>query len=301
MSASIQTTGQTTAQTTAQTRAQNASRRVFDIAVVGAGLFGSAAARYLSQDGEGIALIGPREPADRRAHRGVFASHHDASRLIRIVDPDLVWATLARRSIAQFRALEARSGREFFREVGYLMVTPGGLGTDWFDFPAMRAVASDLRVDLDTLDGDALRRRFPELRFTPESAGLLQRSDAGYIDPRKLLHVQQSIALAQGTSRIDDEVVELRHEAGQVELRTRDDTRIRANRVLVATGASTNASRLLGRTLVTTVRAAMVMLAEVRRDTRLDIPTILYAKTDGAAPFLGLLMPPSDTRTAAPT
>ena len=266
--------------------------RSFDIAVIGAGMFGSAAARHLSADAEGIALIGPDEPASRRTHQGVFASHYDASRLVRIADPDLIWATLAKRSIGRFRAIERASGISFYREIGYMMVTPGGLGTDWFDFPAMRAVADDLDVTLDELTDADLEERFPALRFTPGSGALLQSRDAGMIDPRKLVQAQQIMARAQGTTIIREEVVDIRRVGDQIEIRARSGETFRANRVLVATGASTNACGLLGRPLDITVRAAMTMLAEVSPETRLAIPSILYSKTDGAEPFWGLLMPP---------
>ena len=122
---------------------RNPSRN-FDVAIIGAGLFGSAAARHLSKNSDGVALIGPAEPANLHEHHGLFASHYDASRLTRIVDPDLVWGTLAKRSVARYRDLEHRSGIAFYHEVGYMMVTPGGLGADWFNFPAMRAVATGL-------------------------------------------------------------------------------------------------------------------------------------------------------------
>ncbi len=281
----------------ARTRAARASvrstqSRSFDIAVVGAGMFGSAAARHLSADADGIALIGPDEPPRRRTHQGVFASHYDATRLVRIADPDLIWATLAKRSIGRFRAIERASGISFYREIGYMMVTPGALGTDWFDFPAMRAVADDLDVTLDELTGADLETRFPALRFTPGSGALLQSRDAGMIDPRKLVQAQQTLARAQGTTIIRAEVGDIRRVGDQIEIRAASGEAFRANRVLVATGASTNACDLLGRPLDITVRAAMTMQAEVSPETRLAIPTILYAKTDGVAPFWGLLMPP---------
>ena len=266
--------------------------RSFDVAVVGAGLFGSTAARYLSTHLEGVALIGPAEPPDRREHRGVFASHHDASRLVRIVDPDPVWGTLAKQSIGRFEALEQATGVPFFRECGYMMVTPGGLGTDWFDFPAMRTVGLDLGVDLETLDDRDLAQRFPDLRFTPGSGALGQARQAGYLDPRGLLMAQQAVAMTQGTTRMTEEVVEIRRSADQVEIRTRSGDALTANRVLVATGASTNACALLGRRLDTSIRAAMTMLARVPESTQLEIPAMLYVKTDGAEPFWGLLMPP---------
>ncbi len=275
----------------ARSRSVNGSSRNFDVAIIGAGLFGSAAARHLSQNSDGVVLIGPEEPPNRQQHHGVFASHYDASRLTRIVDPDLVWGTLAKRSIMRYRAIERRSGIPFYRDIGYMMVTPGGLGTDWFNFPAMRVVAEDLNVALEELDDTALKQRYPSLHFTPGSGALLQAQDAGVIDPRRLVEAQQKIAAEQGTTLLRDVVVQVRVTEAQVEIDTQSGEKIHANRVLLATGASTNAARLLSRKLETTVRAAMIMLAEVPT-TRLEFPSILYAKTDGQEPFWGLLMPP---------
>lgn len=264
----------------------------FDVAIIGAGLFGSAAARHLSRESDGVALIGPAEPARLHEHHGVFASHYDASRLTRIVDPDLIWGTLAKRSVARYRAIEKQSGIAFYHDIGYMMVTPGGLGTDWFNFPAMRAVATDLDVALEELDDGALHERFPYLRFTPGSGAMLQARNAGYINPRRLVEAQQKIAADQGATLLRAEVVEVHSTGGEVAIRTRAGETVRANRVLLATGASTNAAKLLPHMLDTHVRAAMIMLAEVPPPTRLAYPSILYAKTDGAEPFWGLLMPP---------
>ena len=170
----------------------------FDVAIIGAGLFGSAAARHLSQNSDGVVLIGPAEPHRRRAHQGVFASHYDASRLTRIVDPDLLWGILAKRSVDRYRTIERLSAIPFYHDIGYMMVTPGGLGTDWFDLHAMREVASDLKIDLEDLDDASLEQRFPYLRFTPGSSAVLQRQNAGYLDPRRLVEAQQKIAVSQG-------------------------------------------------------------------------------------------------------
>ena len=158
-------------------------RQNFDIAVVGAGMFGSAAARHLSAATDGVALVGPGEPRNRKIHSGAYSSHYDASRLVRVVDPDLVWGTLAKRSVARYRNLEAVSDIRFYTESGYMMVTPGAGDRAWFDFPAMRTVAGDLAVELEELDDAALKRRFPTLRFTAGSMGLLQQRNAGWLNP----------------------------------------------------------------------------------------------------------------------
>ncbi len=117
----------------ARRQASNKPSRDFDIAIIGAGLFGSAAARHLSETNDGVALIGPAEPQQRRNHQGIFASHYDASRLVRGIDPDLTWATLAKRSIDRYRSIEKASDISFYHDIGYMMVTPGGLGENWFN------------------------------------------------------------------------------------------------------------------------------------------------------------------------
>jgi len=281
-----------------------AAPRTTEVAVIGAGLFGSAAARYLAGQAMDVTLVGPAEPVDRRTHAGVFASHFDASRLVRGIDPDALWATLARRSIARYRDLEAASGVDFYRDVGYMMVTPGGLGEDWFDLPAMRKVAADQGVPILDLSDRDLAERFPYLAFTPGSSAVLQAEDAGYIDPRGLLAAQQALARAQGAELLRDEAVSLAVKGGQVEVGLRSGGKLRANRALVATGAYTNAVALLPRQLRFLLRAAMIMETEVPPDTEAGYPTTLYAKTDGAEDFWGLLMPPiryADGRTVIKT
>ena len=272
----------------------------FEFAIVGAGLFGSAAARHLSGLSDSVVLIGPEEPESRREHDGVFASHYDVSRLVRGIDPDLLWATLAKRSIQRYRAIENMSGQSFYRDIGYMMVTPGGLGEDWFNLPAMREVAGDLGVAIEDLDDASLRQRFPYLEFTPGSNAVLQPANAGYIDPRKLVTAQQKIAVQQGTTLHRDIVARLDEHNGQVEMITGNGDRMRANRVLVATGAYTNATGLLNRELELLIRAAMIMETEVSANANFEYPTTLYAKTDGEEDYWGLLMPPvkyADGRT----
>ncbi|MGI9206230.1 MAG: NAD(P)/FAD-dependent oxidoreductase, partial [Woeseiaceae bacterium] len=192
----------------------------FEFAIVGAGLFGSAAARHLSTMSDSVVLIGPGEPESRRDHQGVFASHYDASRLVRGIDPDLLWATLAKRSIGRYRNIEKASGIDFYQDIGYMMVTPGGLGEDWFNLPAMREVAADLGVSIEDLTGDQLNDRFPFLEFTPGSSAILQPRNAGYVNPRNLKAAQQKVAASQGTTIMPDIVTRIQKHGSQVEIAT---------------------------------------------------------------------------------
>ena len=76
--------------------------RIYDVLVVGRGLIGSAAARHLAKNGANVALIGPGEPADHSTHTGVFGSHYDSGRIVRILDPIPYYAKIAKRSIHRY-------------------------------------------------------------------------------------------------------------------------------------------------------------------------------------------------------
>ena len=72
---------------------------MYDVAVVGLGLIGSAAFRHLIDMGVRTVGIGPSEPANLRDRERVFASHYDEGRITRIVDPLPFWAAAGRRSM----------------------------------------------------------------------------------------------------------------------------------------------------------------------------------------------------------
>lgn len=105
----------------------------FKSIVVGRGMMGAAAARYLALQGEGVAVIGPDEPTDWSNHHGVFASHYDEARITRTIDSDPIWARLANRSIARYGEIAAESGIDFYSEVGCLIVGPKRGGQDPYE------------------------------------------------------------------------------------------------------------------------------------------------------------------------
>ena len=51
------------------------------VVVIGCGLFGSAATRYLAEQFDGVLCVGPGEPQDKKAHGGVFGSHYNEGRM----------------------------------------------------------------------------------------------------------------------------------------------------------------------------------------------------------------------------
>jgi hypothetical protein len=65
---------------------------VYDVAIIGGGLFGSATAKYVSEDVEFSILIGPSEEAKETS--GIFGAWFDEGRIAELADSDHVWYTV---------------------------------------------------------------------------------------------------------------------------------------------------------------------------------------------------------------
>ena len=132
---------------------------MFDFVIVGKGMIGAAAARYVSQVSDNIALIGPDEPDDWTTHDGVFASHYDQGRITRELDSTFEWALWAQRSIAEYRAIEKQSGIDFYHPCGGIQV---GL-TDGTYLPRTEEIALHLGTNYQRYIGSAFADVVPEI------------------------------------------------------------------------------------------------------------------------------------------
>ncbi|SOC94124.1 sarcosine oxidase [Rhizobium sp. AN5] len=255
----------------------------FKYIVVGAGMMGAAAARHLSAQTDGLALIGPDEPADRKTHTGVFSSHYDEARITRGFDGDPVWAELAQRSIRRYAEIEAKSGIRFFTEAGCLFTGNGkGLAGDYVS----RALVSTDRLGLgvETIGSDALAGRFPMFSLPSDHDGYLEAHNAGHVNPRALVRAQCTIAAAQGARLIRETAAHIRDTSQGVEVSTREGAVHTAEKVIVAAGGFTNMADLLpspvdmaatGRTIV------FFELDEARQALFGSMPsTIVLAETE---------------------
>lgn len=254
----------------------------FRVAVIGKGLIGAAAARRLSRQVDGVALIGPDEPSVRAEHFDVFGSHYDEGRIYRILDRDLIWGRLAERSLARYDAIEEASGIHFHEEVGMLAASVSG--TD--DFVDAYARTGDaLGAEFDRLDGDGLAKRFPYLRLGPDARGAFQWRRAGHISPRRLVQAQTVAAERQGATVIREPVHRVAIGSEGVEIKTASGRTVQAEKALVATGGFANIHDVLPRGLDITVRGRTIVLAEVSDDVRQRLATMPSLIIGGTAPL----------------
>ncbi|MBS0257117.1 MAG: FAD-dependent oxidoreductase [Proteobacteria bacterium] len=254
----------------------------FRYIVVGRGMMGAAAARHLAETVDGVALIGPGEPADIKSHLGVFASHYDEARITRTIDGDADWALLANRSIARYADIAARSGVEFYAPVGCLMVGPERGGDNPF-VDDVRKAAARLGVSTELLDGEGLESRFPYFSFEPGCEGVFERDNAGYVNPRGLVQAQAILAEMAGVTLVDDIVVSTREEDGRARVETASGAVYTADRVLVAAGGFSITKDLLPQPAALDVYARTVAFFEVDGgdlDQYADMPSLIYEPRD---------------------
>ena len=247
------------------------------IAVIGRGLIGSAAARHLANAGQDVTLIGPVEPADKRTHQGVFASHYDEGRITRKNATDIFWAEASIASIARYRMIEANSGIAFFSPVGALMA-----GTESGEFLGnARRVAQQLSVLHQDLRGELVAEVIPDLSLPNDWSALWEPDDSGHISPRRLVAAQTKLAEAGGATLFDGVVTGLEETAAGVKVHTKAGTPV-FDQVLVAAGGMTD--HVLGRPLSYKVCGRTVALFELSENeaARLGyLPSLVMGTPEG--------------------
>ena len=250
---------------------------MYKYAVVGKGMIGSAAARYLSKWSDGVVLIGPDEPTGEwSAHEGVFASHYDQGRITRRLDRSLTWALWGDRSIAAYAEIEAESGIRFHYPTGGITV---GFRSDDPDshLNHLARTALQLGTRYERLTTEAYAARMPALRF-PDNLSLLYETDgAGYINPRSLVAAQVKLAERQGADIVRETVIDNQTESGGVTLTTDGDQTVRAEKVLVAAGGWTDYLTGAKLDLFSLRRTIVMARIDAAEEARLKgMPTIIW-------------------------
>lgn len=215
--------------------------RVYDLCVVGAGMFGTAAARHASAvAGVKVCLIGPDEPSpEERSTREIFSPHYDEGRITRTLEEDIPSEILSRNSINRYRELEQLSGINFYHPVGLLYITKKNSSF------SKKVLQSANSLDLPVVDlsyNDIFQKRFPYIKLTgDDDLPLLDDFGAGHISPRNVVAAQKKVAKNQGCDIISEVVSEVKPLVkGIHEIITECGRILKAKRILICTGAFTN-------------------------------------------------------------
>jgi monomeric sarcosine oxidase len=150
-------------------------RKAFDVAVVGAGVFGAWTAHYLRKSGATVALIEAYGSGNSRSSSG------GETRVIRMgYGADELYTRWAIRSLPIWQELESRTGVQVFHPSGVLWLSDD---QDQYTRGMWDVLASNA-VECERVDADALRRRYPQLVF-PEVTWALYEAKSGLLMARK--------------------------------------------------------------------------------------------------------------------
>lgn len=209
----------------------------FDIAVVGAGMVGTAAAAHLSQSLERsslskVALIGP---SSQPSYEWPHSSHDDASRAVYTISATPQLAEESIRSISAYRNVEQETGVRFFHEVGLLTVSSCAEETE-------RGVRS---AGGERLEAQELKRRWPFMTFPGEVYAHLQATGAGWIEPREHVRAHLNLSRSRGVDILEGAATKLEREGELWSVQINHAEYIVTKKVVFTLGAFTNLSGLI--------------------------------------------------------
>jgi len=199
---------------------------VHDVAVVGAGVFGSWTAWHLQRAGQSVALLDAYGPASSRASSG------GETRILRMgYGPDELYTRWAWRSLAQWKALAARTGERLFHETGVLWMAHD-------EDARSRATLDTLAragVPHERLDRSQLELRWPQIAFGDVTWGIHEPRGGALMARRSVQALAGEVARRGGDVR----TAAVRPPAGQGRLADvvlSDGTVVRARSFVFALG-----------------------------------------------------------------
>src|SRR5229473_255276 len=150
-------------------------QKAYDVAVIGAGVFGAWTAWHLAKRGKKVLLVDAYGPANARASSG------GESRIIRMgYGADELYTQWSQNSLVQWKKFFAASQLPLFHETGVLWL--GGN-----DDSQLRRTATVLRrcnVPFEELDRAALEKKYPQVSFTDVQTGILE-TNSGVLMARR--------------------------------------------------------------------------------------------------------------------
>ena len=139
--------------------------KTYDVAIIGAGVFGAWTAHFLRQSGASVALLDAYGPANSRASSG------GETRVIRMgYGPDELYTRWAIRSLPLWREFAARTGHEIFQQTGVLWLSNDA---DAY-LKSLCSVLAQAGVEREELTTEDIARRWPVLRFPDVTWGVLE-------------------------------------------------------------------------------------------------------------------------------
>jgi len=166
--------------------------KTYDVAVIGAGVFGAWTALELARRGKSVVLLEAYGPGHSRSSSG------DESRIIRMgYGRDEIYTRWSQRSLVQWKELFAANGQQLFRETGVLWLS----GEDQTRLNETRATLKQCGVTSEDLDLAALRARFPQIALEGIRSAILE-PHSGVLMARRAVAAAVAAAVQLGVTYV---------------------------------------------------------------------------------------------------
>ena len=140
-------------------------QKIFDVAVIGAGVFGAWTAWHLAKRGKRVALMEAYGPAHSRASSG------GETRIIRMgYGADELYTRWSQQSLEQWKKFFRASKAPLFHETGVLWLG----GEDDSQLRRTAATLKRCKVRYEEFDRAALEEKYPQVSFEDIKAGILE-------------------------------------------------------------------------------------------------------------------------------
>ncbi|MGH9872797.1 MAG: FAD-dependent oxidoreductase [Pyrinomonadaceae bacterium] len=206
-----------------------ATDRNFDIAVIGAGVFGAWTAYQLRRAGAKVLLVDAYGPGNSRASSG------GESRIIRMgYGPDAIYTRMAQRSFTQWRELFDHINRpQLFQQTGVLWLAKE---KDSYCEATLKTFQQN-NVKFERLDRTELQQRYPPLELGPISWGILE-PDSGILMARQAVKAVVAEAQAAGVNYLQAAIqpMETAEEGRLQSISTTSGREISADKFIFACG-----------------------------------------------------------------
>ncbi len=163
-------------------------QKTYDVAVIGAGVFGAWTAWHLAKRGQRVALIDAYGPAHSRASSG------GETRIIRMgYGADELYTRWAKQSLGQWKEFFAATRQALFLETGVLWMA----GKDDARLQETKQTLTRCGVPFEELDREALERRYAQIGLEEIACGILE-PNSGVLMARRAVAAVAEDAIRMG-------------------------------------------------------------------------------------------------------